>query len=62
MSPMISVMQWAIFIELLRATAEATEYEYNLHVLEMTEMNHISLLPEGDTRVYVELYPYDPFN
>ena len=50
MPPMILVMQKAIFIQLLRATAEATEYEYKLHVPEMTEMNDISLLPEGDTR------------
>jgi hypothetical protein len=30
MPPMISVMQKAIFIELLRAMAEATELEYDL--------------------------------
>jgi hypothetical protein len=41
--------------------AEATEYEYKLHVPEMTEMNDICLLSEGDTRGYVEFYPYDPF-
>jgi len=52
-------MQYAIFIELLRATAEAAEYEYKLHVPETTEMNDISLLPEGDTRGSVEFYPYD---
>jgi hypothetical protein len=57
---MISVMHTAIFTELLRDKAEATEYEYKLHVPEMTETNDISLLPEGETRGYVEFYPYDP--
>jgi hypothetical protein len=56
---MISVMQQAIFRQLLRATAEATESEYTLHVPEMTEMNNISLQPEGDTRGYVKFCPYD---
>jgi len=42
--------------------AEATEYEYKLHVPEMTYINVISLLCEGDTRGYVEFYSsHDPF-
>jgi len=42
--------------------AEATEYEYKLHVPEMTDIIDISLLSEGDTRGYVEFYPsHDPF-
>jgi len=49
-----------MFIELLTATPEAMEYEYKLHVPEMTEMNDNSLLPEGDTQGYVEFNPYDP--
>jgi hypothetical protein len=34
--------------------AEAMEDEYKLHVAEMTNMNDISLLTEGDTGGYVE--------
>jgi len=41
---MISVMQKAIFIELLRAMAESTEFE-------------ILSTASGDTRCYVEFYP-----
>jgi len=44
MPPMISVMQKAIFIELLRAMAEATEFGIRSTAL-------------GDTRGYVEFYP-----
>ena len=41
---------------------EATEYEYKVHVPEMTDMNDINLLCEGDTQGYVEFYPsHDPF-
>jgi len=38
--------------------AEATEYEYKLHVPEMTKMNDNSLLSEGDTGGYVEFLPF----
>ena len=42
---------------------EATEYEYKLHVPQMTDLNDISLLCEGNTRGYVEFHrSHDPFH